>query len=117
VQVPLLTKKKAPLERSCCRRLFRRCGLFDRGSLGFGLFTLFIRGVQETLDQAGAAATRSPLPGAHRASRISLLSEPRHAFYSVYNGAGGKKQESRWACRRSDSSHVSVGLTGLLNPT
>jgi len=28
-----------------------------------------------------------------------------------------KKQESRWACRRSGSSHVSVGLTGLLNPT
>ena len=29
----------------------------------------------------------------------------------------GKKQESRWACRRGGSSHVSVGLTGLLNPT
>jgi len=28
-----------------------------------------------------------------------------------------KKQESRWACRRGGSSHVSVGLTGLLNPT
>src|SRR5262249_17490029 len=28
-----------------------------------------------------------------------------------------KKQESRWACRRSGSSHVSVGLTALLNPT
>jgi len=27
-----------------------------------------------------------------------------------------KKQESRWACRRSGSSHVSVGLTGPLNP-
>jgi hypothetical protein len=28
-----------------------------------------------------------------------------------------KKQESRWACRRSGSSHFSVGLTGLLNRT
>jgi hypothetical protein len=28
-----------------------------------------------------------------------------------------KKQESRWACRRSGSSHLIVGLTGLLNPT
>jgi hypothetical protein len=28
-----------------------------------------------------------------------------------------KKQESRWTCRRSGSSHVTVGLTGLLNPT
>jgi len=28
-----------------------------------------------------------------------------------------KKQESRWAFRRSGSSHLNVGLTGLLNPT
>jgi hypothetical protein len=27
-----------------------------------------------------------------------------------------KSQESRWACRRSGSSHLNVGLTGLLNP-
>jgi hypothetical protein len=27
-----------------------------------------------------------------------------------------KKQESRWACRRSGSTHLIVGLTGLLNP-
>jgi len=35
----------------------------------------------------------------------------------VYIGADLKKQESRWACRRSGSSHLNVGLTGLLNPT
>jgi hypothetical protein len=34
-----------------------------------------------------------------------------------FAGRDLKKQESRWACRRSGSSHVSVGLTGLLNPT
>src|SRR6516225_6118740 len=33
------------------------------------------------------------------------------------NWQEGKKQESRWACRRSGSSHVSAGLTGLLNTT
>src|SRR5262249_25948257 len=39
-----------------------RCGLFDRGSLGFGLFTLFIRAVQKTLDQAGTALLRDLRP-------------------------------------------------------
>ena len=42
--------------------LFCRCGLFDRGSLGFGLFTLFIRAVQKTLDQAGTALLRDLRP-------------------------------------------------------
>jgi hypothetical protein len=46
----------------------------------------------------------------------NLLDTALFFVSSVYIGAGGKKQESRWACRRSGSSHVSVGLTGPAQP-
>jgi len=36
---------------------------------------------------------------------------------SVYIGTDLKMQESHWASRRSGSSHLNAGLTGLLNPT
>jgi hypothetical protein len=40
--------------------LFRRCDLFDRRLFGFGLFAMFIGGVQEPIDQPGAALMHDP---------------------------------------------------------
>jgi hypothetical protein len=42
------------------RGLFRRCDLFDWRLFGFGLFAMFISGVQEPIDQPGPALLHDP---------------------------------------------------------
>src|SRR5262249_53189635 len=52
---PTVSPQRSPETREQVGWLFRRCDLFDWRFFGSGFFVIFIGGVQEPIDQAGAA--------------------------------------------------------------
>src|SRR6516165_8483480 len=57
---PTVSPQRSPETREQVGRLFRRCDLFDWRFFGSGFFAMFIGGVQEPIDQAGAALLHDP---------------------------------------------------------
>src|SRR5262249_38178810 len=57
---PTVSPQRSPESREPVGRLFRRCDLFDWRFFGSGFFAMFIGGVQEPIDQAGAALLHNP---------------------------------------------------------
>ena len=57
---PTVSPQRSPETREQVGRLFRRCDLFDWRFFGSGFFAMFIGGVQQPIDQAGAALLHDP---------------------------------------------------------
>jgi hypothetical protein len=57
---PTVSPQRSPETREQVGRLFRRCDLFDWRFFGSSFFAMFIGGVQEPIDQAGAALLHDP---------------------------------------------------------